>query len=241
MSTYTKRHTSHTFRYAGMHAVEGQTEVRQLREEAGMTQEEAAEACDIPYPTFAAYDRGDRQPSAGRMDTIREVLGRRENPSRDGYVTGRAAGSASGRAQKGLYDVPELQAGAGNDVTQKITGGGLQLPRHYIRSEYGIRPEKLCLIRVRGDSMKPTLLEGQKVIAARWEGEPLRDGVVYALEGPLGYTVKRLRFGREDGEAVIWVWSDNDAYADHRHYLTRGAFEEEYTVIAWAIELGQKL
>lgn len=37
------------------------------------------------------------------------------------------------------------------------------------------------------------------------------------------------------------MWSDNDEYEDHRHYLTRDEFEDEYEVITWALEVGKKL
>ena len=49
--------------------------------------------------------------------------------------------------------------------------------------------------------MRDILRPGQKVLAARWEGEDLKDSVIYGLRGPLGFSVKRLRFDR-DGEPV---------------------------------------
>jgi phage repressor protein C with HTH and peptisase S24 domain len=139
-----------------------------------------------------------------------------------------------------LQNVPELEAGAGNDLMKPVNGG-LKLPKRYIREAYGVQPNRLCVLRVRGDSMRDTLRPGQRLMAARWEGEDLEDGVIYGLRGPLGFTVKRLRFGREEGQPVIWVWSDNEEYADHRHWLPLSDFEDEYDVIAKALEVGQKL
>jgi hypothetical protein len=60
-------------------------------------------------------------------------------------------------------------------------------------------------MRVRGDSMCNTLCPGQKVLAARWEGENLKDSVIYGLRGPLGFSIKRLKFDRVDQELVIWI------------------------------------
>lgn len=51
------------------------TEVRRLRKQAGLTQEEAAAECDVPLRTFADYDRGETDPPSDRMDHIRRVLG----------------------------------------------------------------------------------------------------------------------------------------------------------------------
>jgi len=140
-----------------------------------------------------------------------------------------------------LQKVPEVEAGAGNDVLKEVNGG-LQMPKQWIREAYGIRPDRLCVMRVRGDSMLNTLRPGQRLMAATWEGdEDLEDGVVYGLRGPLGFTVKRIRFDRKDGKPIIWVWSDNDEYADHRHWLTPEEFEGEYDVVAKALEVGKKL
>ncbi len=64
--------------------------------------------------------------------------------------------------------------------------------------------------------MRDTLRPGQKVLAARWEGEDLKDSVSYGLRGPLGFSIKRLKFDRVDKEPVIWIWSDNPDDADRR-------------------------
>jgi len=58
-----------------MPTVSNKTETRKLRQDADLTQKEAANACDIPLRTFQAYDRGDREPPASKMDHIRSVLG----------------------------------------------------------------------------------------------------------------------------------------------------------------------
>lgn len=138
-----------------------------------------------------------------------------------------------------LQLVQEVEVGAGDEMA--VVNSGLKMPKRWIRQAFGIRPDRLCTLRVRGDSMLDTLRPGQRLMAAQWEGQNLEDGTVYGLRGPLGFTVKRLRFDRVDDEPVIWVWADNPEYSDHRHYLSRGEFEDEYTVFAKALEVGQKL
>jgi len=54
------------------------SKVRQLRKDAGLTQEQAAQECDIPLRTFADYDRGETVPPSDRMQHIRRVLGGEE-------------------------------------------------------------------------------------------------------------------------------------------------------------------
>ena len=72
------------------------------------------------------------------------------------------------------------------------------------------RPEQLALIRVAGESMAPTLGDGDDILIDRGDGaERLRDGIyVLRLEGAL--VVKRLAIGA-DG---VTIGSDNPAWAD---------------------------
>jgi len=139
-----------------------------------------------------------------------------------------------------LQRVPEIETGAGEEVDMEPINAGLVLPKSYIRQRYGVRPDRLCVMRVRGDSMMNTLRPQQRVVAAEHEGEILRDGI-YGLHGPLGFSIKRLVFDRKENEPVIWIWSDNDKYEEQRHYITQEVFQQDYKVIAKALEVGQGL
>lgn len=139
-----------------------------------------------------------------------------------------------------LQKIPTIEVGAGQEML--VVSDDLALPEEWIRQTYCVPPEKLCLMKVRGDSMLDTLRPGQRLIAARYDGsQALQDGLIYGLRSPLGFQVKRIRFDRKDGERVVWIWSDNDEYADQRRYLSAPAFEEEYDVIAKALEVSQAL
>ena len=87
--------------------------------------------------------------------------GRYDHPSN--APTGESAEKREGLR---LQPVPEIEVGAGDDVATDTVNGNLVLPRSYIRSEYGIRPDRLVIMRVRGRSMVDTLMPGQKVLAA---------------------------------------------------------------------------
>lgn len=140
-----------------------------------------------------------------------------------------------------LHHIPEVEvdAGPGREPQLEEVNGGFYVPEQYIRQMYGVRPSKLCVMRVLGDSMMDTLRPGQRVVSARWEGENLRDGTIYGLHGPTGFMVKRVRFARKNNEDVIRICSDNSD-ADE-WWVTTDEFEQEYTPLAWAIEVGQKL
>ena len=139
-----------------------------------------------------------------------------------------------------LQKVPTIEVGAGQEML--VVSDDLALPEEWIRQTYCVPPEKLCLMKVRGDSMLDTLRPGQRLIAARYDGsQALQDGLIYGLRSPLGFQVKRIRFDRKDGERVLWIWSDNDAYADQPRYLPPPPLEEQYDVLPTALAVSQAL
>lgn len=74
------------------------------------------------------------------------------------------------------------------------------------------RPEDLSLIRVTGDSMAPTLADGDDILVDRGDGPArLRDGV-YVIRLDMGLAVKRIALSPDRTAAV--VRSDNPAWPD---------------------------
>lgn len=84
--------------------------------------------------------------------------------------------------------------------------------RRWLKALTGASAEHLSIVRVEGDSMAPTLGDGDDVLLDRREaGEPLRDGI-YVLRVDERLLVKRLAvhpMGRH-----VTVQSDNPAYPD---------------------------
>jgi len=180
---------------------------------------------DVGYSTYEKWEQGKRDPNVSEDEIIKAIL---TDPKHL-------------QAGEDMQDVPEIEMGAGDDVDTDTTNGNLVLPRSYIRSEYGVQPERLVIMRVRGRSMVDTLQPGQKVLAARQDGQDLENDTIYGLRSSLGFSVKRLRFDWEGNERVIWILSDNPEQSDQNLYLTRSEFEQEYDVVAKALEVGQKL
>ncbi|MEO0559412.1 MAG: S24 family peptidase [Bacteroidota bacterium] len=109
-------------------------------------------------------------------------------------------------------------------------------PDWYIRSEYGVSPERIRFVRVRGDSMVPTIAPGQRlVVALLAPGTTLRDGAIYILVGPGGAQVKRLIMEPDH----IHVWSDNPDRP--RFKVALATFSKDYTVVAVVLEANLKL
>lgn len=84
--------------------------------------------------------------------------------------------------------------------------------RRWLKALTGASAEHLSIVRVEGDSMAPTLNDGDDILIDRRDaGEPLRDGI-YVLRVEESLLVKRLAV-HPMGKHVT-VQSDNPAYPD---------------------------
>lgn len=131
-----------------------------------------------------------------------------------------------------LYRVPALrvEVGAGDEMEVwtefEDDDEAEYLPAAVVRRVYGVGPDRIRKIRVRGNSMHPTLQPGQWVRVILRNGEPLIDGSIYVLSSTAGALIKRLVF---DG-AKIRVTSDNPNYP--MWTIPMNEFDEQYRVVA---------
>lgn len=118
---------------------------------------------------------------------------------------------AAGR-RGGLRLVPKLRidasAGAGALTDSEVASGQIGFDEKWLK-KFGCEPSELSLIRVLGDSMMPTLMDGDDIMVDRSAANrPLRDGVhVIRMDDVL--MVKRLARGPSGRVSVL---SDNPAY-----------------------------
>ncbi|MHC1729704.1 MAG: S24 family peptidase [Syntrophobacteraceae bacterium] len=76
------------------------------------------------------------------------------------------------------------------------------------------RRSRLVLIKVRGDSMSPTINQGDMVMIDTWEAERIniRTGQIYMVTMPDGGSaLKRLALGEKEGKVKLICMSDNVA------------------------------
>lgn len=107
-------------------------------------------------------------------------------------------------------DIPRLplgaSAGPGALPAEEIPSGRLRFSNRWLK-EQGLEPVMLSVIEVEGDSMEPTLRDGDEILVDRTP-RPLRAGIhVIRLDDVL--LVKRLESGPGGTVRVI---SDNTAY-----------------------------
>ena len=114
----------------------------------------------------------------------------------------------------GMVAVPRLDvgasAGAGAEPGPERAVGQIAFDQAWLRRMRVPSGEGLSLIRVQGDSMAPTLSDGDEILVNRSDaGERLRDGI-YVLRMDDALVVKRVAVNPAGRRLTIR--SDNDAY-----------------------------
>ena len=123
-------------------------------------------------------------------------------------------GEAAANDRAGPVIVPMLDvgasAGAGSAVDGERTRAHAAFDPAWLRKVASGGADKLSIIRVEGDSMAPTLADGDEILVDRADATGrLRDGIyVLRLEGAL--MVKRLAFN--PASRTVTIRSDNKAY-----------------------------
>ena len=100
-------------------------------------------------------------------------------------------------------------AGTGEMVFEEAADHRITVPRSILPT--WARPDGLACIRAAGDSMMPTLDDGDLLLIDRLNAEPL-DGQIFIIHTDDGLVVKRMR-EEDDGWAMT---SDNSAFPSRR-------------------------
>lgn len=125
---------------------------------------------------------------------------------------GRSRGSVE--SATGLVRIPQLQieasAGPGSLTEEDQPEGNMAFGPEWLK-KLNVDPAKLSIIRVDGDSMDPTLCDGDDIMVDHRAAElPLRDGI-YVLRMDDVLLVKRIAL-RPGGR--LSIRSDNSQYPD---------------------------
>ncbi|HKT75418.1 MAG TPA: S24 family peptidase [Sphingobium sp.] len=160
----------------------------------------------IKRGTPRKLDEEDRRVLARYFGVAEELLG---GPSAAAPVPRKA------RALPAVVTVPRLSLGASAgpgslDEDERATGV-MAFDANWLR-HLGVQPQRVSIIRVDGESMAPTLNDGDEIMVDHDDGAArLRDGVyVLRLDGVL--MVKRVAMGPRRG--LFSILSDNGHYPD---------------------------
>jgi SOS-response transcriptional repressor LexA len=150
----------------------------------------------------------DRKRLARYFDVDEAMLGG-EAAAGQGWSGAGGAAAAPAPVSVPMLDVG-ASAGPGAAVGAERTRAHVAFDPAWLRKVASGGPDGLSVIRVEGDSMLPTLADGDEILVDRCDGrQRLRDGIyVLRLEGAL--MVKRLAFN--PAARTLTIRSDNDAY-----------------------------
>lgn len=175
-----------------------------------------AEATGISRRSIGDYLAGGSEPSRSRLIAIARAAG----VSVDWLATGEGQVSpgpvAAPTLDEKLVAVPRydavLAAGGGSLNERSRIVEHIPFPRNFIVHKLGkSSADGLAILEARGDSMEPTLGDGDLVMVDQTQTEP-RDGLVAFILEDTAY-IKRLRFGLGGVEVI----SDNrDLYPPER-------------------------
>jgi phage repressor protein C with HTH and peptisase S24 domain len=160
-------------------------------------------------------DEDDRRILADYFGVSQHLLG---GPADEVPRAAKAVKESAVRRGSELVMVPYLNAmasaGPGAVVSDERISGRLAFRHDWLRELTGGSPSGLSVITVNGDSMAPTLSDGDDIlVAAQDAGDRLRDGI-YVLRIEDMLNVKRLAMNPAGGGFEIR--SDNPAYPTWR-------------------------
>lgn len=190
--------------------------LRQAREAAGLSQRELAERAGVPYGSYRAYEAGKALPGAealaglasagirpswllvgagSLLDSDLITVRERNQPDPSKYL------------EVDLIDA-ELSAGDGRLVDEERVIGTRAFARDWVERELRMRTQDLKMCIVRGESMSPTLEDGDAVLVNVAEQRVGRADI-YVLREDDALMVKRVERLPFNG---IRILSDNPAY-----------------------------
>lgn len=175
--------------------------------------------------------RTEYQPPPEVQRLIDEIEGR-------GPVASVATGGRPSAGDAEFILVPrynaEASAGAGSLVERESEIGRLAFRRDWL-SEKGLSVKDLAVIRVKGDSMSPTIRDGSLVLVNTSQEKVGEDGIyVLVYEGHL--VAKRLQADFATGG--LFILSDNPSYKER--YVAKDSAEGLY-IIGRAIWAGGEI
>lgn len=120
-------------------------------------------------------------------------------------------------------------AGFGATVSEELKTEPMAFRTDWLKKE-GLSPDRLAVIRAKGDSMEPTISNNDIILVYLCNGEALRDGL-YVLRIGDSLLVKRLQFDPFGGFKII---SDNPGY--ETQVVTKDQRADVHIVgrVAWA-------
>ncbi|MCA6305263.1 MAG: helix-turn-helix transcriptional regulator [Phenylobacterium sp.] len=194
--------------------------IRELREAAGLSQQQLADRAGTSQPQVDRLEKGERKLTADWMRRLSEALGvpmgaiLTEHAVPAGALSPRAPGPP-GRE----VSIPELdvRAAAGDGALDDAVGDGehvvasWSMPAAILRAQTTAPRDRMRIITVYGDSMAPDFNPGDRILVDTDDRRPSPPGV-FAIWDGIGLVIKRVEYVINSSPAAVRLISRNPQY-----------------------------
>ncbi len=183
--------------------------LKRLRQEKGLTQSSVAEQLGVTQQAYANYESGKRQPDNTTLKKIADYF----NVTVD-YLLGREIPEPDFFRPVGdivsVQVIASVRAGYDGKAVEDFDGETIGLPKEML---HGYSPEECRIFTVKGDSMYPRILEGDKIIVHVQPSVDSGDTAIVIYNNDEG-TVKKVKY--VSGEDWLELIPFNPEYQTHR-------------------------
>ena len=208
--------------------------IRELRKARGLTMEALARQANTTASQINKLEKGERRLTDEWMHRLAEALDcnaaslmvERRGPAgalgpidRSGpSLTIAEIDVRAGAGGGGLADAGVAPDGAGGTVATDELKGYWTFPEDYVRGELHVSPANASIIEVRGDSMSPTLLPGDRIMVDTGDRNPSPPGV-FAMWDGFGVVAKRIEIIPNTEPVTINIKSDNPNHDGYKRSI----------------------
>ena len=197
-------------------------QIRLLRKEAKMTQQELASKLFVSQQAVGKWERGEATPNPETIVAMSRIFG----VSADTLL-----GESAPPLSTGGTWVPVL-----GDVAAGIPIEAVENIVDYEEIDTAMAANgKYYGLRIKGSSMEPRIREGDVVIVRQQEDADTGDTAVVLVNGDSA-TVKRIK---KEPDGGLWLLPNNPAY-DPQHYSPAEVAEKPVRIIGKVVELRGK-
>ena len=197
-------------------------QIRLLRKEANMTQQELASKLFVSQQAVGKWERGEATPNPETIVAMSKIFG----VSADTLL-----GESAPPLSTGGTWVPVL-----GDVAAGIPIDAVENIVDYEEIDHAMASNgKYYGLRIKGSSMEPRIREGDVVIVRQQEDADTGDTAVVLVNGESA-TVKRIK---KEPDGGLWLLPNNPAY-DPQHYSPAAVAEKPVRIIGKVVELRGK-
>ena len=197
-------------------------QIRLLRKEANMTQQELASKLYVSQQAVGKWERGEATPNPETIVAMSRIFG----VSADTLL-----GESAPPLSTGGTWVPVL-----GDVAAGIPIEAVENIVDYEEIDTAMAANgKYYGLRIKGSSMEPRIRDGDVVIVRQQEDADTGDTAVVLVNGESA-TVKRIK---KEPDGGLWLLPNNPAY-DPQHYSPAEVAEKPVRIIGKVVELRGK-